>query len=68
MTMLTTGQAAKLIGCHINTIRRATNDGRLPYKRYGGNGGSKNWRRISLEDLEKYAGRKLSVTGNIINL
>ena len=61
MTMLTTGQAAKLIGCHINTIRRATNNGKLPCQRLGGNGGSKNWRRIALEDLEKYAGRELSV-------
>ena len=60
MQFLTTGQAAKLLDVHINTIRRATDNGKLPYKRYGGNGGSKNWRRISLEDLEKYAGRKLT--------
>lgn len=60
---LTTGQAAKLLGVHINTIRRATNSGKLSYQRFGGNGKSRHWRRISLENLEKYAGRELTTKG-----
>ena len=64
---LTAGQAARLIGVHINTIRRATNSGKLPCHRYGGNGGTRGWRRVSLEDLERYTGRKLrDGDGNIL--
>ena len=56
MKFLTTGQAAKLLDVHISSVNRAIKRGEISYTRYGANG----WKRITLEDLEKYAGRKLS--------
>jgi len=53
---LTIGQAARLLGVHINTVRRACNRNEIKSTRYGKIG----WRRIALSDLERYAGRPLS--------
>jgi excisionase family DNA binding protein len=56
-TLLTIGQAAKLLGVHINTVRRACNRNEIKSTRYGKIG----WRRIALSDLERYAGRPLTL-------
>jgi excisionase family DNA binding protein len=59
--VLTTGQAAKLLGASISSIIRATNEGKIKFTRYGNK--PNGWRRIAIEDLEKYAGRKLTRVG-----
>jgi excisionase family DNA binding protein len=56
-TLLTIGQAAKLLSIHINTVRRACNRNAIKSTRYGKIG----WRRIALSDLERYAGRPLTL-------
>jgi len=51
-TMLTPGEAAELVGVHINTIRRWTNEGKLADHRTEG-----GHRRIDPAELAKAAGK-----------
>lgn len=48
--MLTVGEAAQLLGVHINTVRRWTNSGMLPSYRLG----SRRDRRLRREDVETF--------------
>jgi len=47
--IITSGEAAKVLGVHINTIRRWTETGSLPCYRVG----PKGWRMIKISDIEK---------------
>jgi len=56
--ILTTGEAAKKLGVHPNTIYRAIYSGLLPAFKYGGNGKSRRHWKIKEEDLDNFtAGR-----------
>jgi len=52
--LLTTAEAAQLIGCSSQQVRRYLERGFLPSQRAGGTG----WNRIPLEAVEEFCARK----------